>query len=139
MADETFYRDQILCTCSTLTFLPTTFSADSLSSTANAAVLFSDTFRIVLRAKKNEGRQTYEAVLVDGSSHRILLAGGPGLHSIQEALFNLLIATSNQMTDYLQGLSDKEAARREHHESTSGHHGTAGNPASTSTGGGAVR
>ena len=33
-------------------------------NTANAAVLFNDTFRIVLRAKKAEGRQTYEAVLV---------------------------------------------------------------------------
>jgi hypothetical protein len=35
--------------------------------TANAAVLFPDTFRIVLRAKKAEGRQTYEAVLVSCS------------------------------------------------------------------------
>jgi hypothetical protein len=34
---------------------------------ANAAVLFPDTFRIVLRAKKAEGRQTYEAVLVSSS------------------------------------------------------------------------
>ncbi|THX61948.1 hypothetical protein D6D06_00237 [Aureobasidium pullulans] len=107
MADETFYRDQIL---------------------SNAAVLFPDTFRIVLRAKKNEGRQTYEAVLVDGSSHRILLAGGPGLHSIQEALFNLLIATSNQMTDHLQGLADKEANGREHHATTAPSHGVTGTP-----------
>lgn len=90
---------------------------------ANAAVLFPDTFRIVLRAKKNEGRQTYEAVLVDGSSHKILLAGGPGLHSIQEALFNLLIATSNSMTDYLQRLADKEAEGKEHHETTGSNKG----------------
>ncbi|KAG9628030.1 hypothetical protein KCU98_g8089, partial [Aureobasidium melanogenum] len=97
--EETFYRDQIL---------------------SNAAVLFPDTFRIVLRAKKVEGKQTYEAVLVDGSSHKILLAGGPGLHSIQEALFNLLIATSSSVTDYLQKLADKESEGHGHH----GHHGT---------------
>jgi len=36
--------------------------------TANAAVLFPDTFRIVLRAAKAEGRQTYEAVLVSDQS-----------------------------------------------------------------------
>ncbi|KAG9692316.1 hypothetical protein KCU81_g6475, partial [Aureobasidium melanogenum] len=96
MAEETFFRDQIL---------------------SNAAVLFPDTFRIVLRAKKQEGKQTYEAVLVDGSSHKILLAGGPGLHSIQEALFNLLIATSSSVSDYLQKQTDKEAEGKHHHES----------------------
>ncbi|KAH0161131.1 hypothetical protein KCU67_g6452, partial [Aureobasidium melanogenum] len=99
--EETFYRDQIL---------------------SNAAVLFSDTFRIVLRAKKVEGKQTYEAVLVDGSSHKILLAGGPGLHSIQEALFNLLIATSNSVSDYLQSLHDKESEGK-HHETGASSHG----------------
>lgn len=86
-----------------------------VSLKANAAVLYPDTFRIVLRSKKNEGKQTYEAVLVDGSSHRILLAGGPGFH-IQEALFNLLMATSHNMTDHLQKLADREA--KEHGEPT---------------------
>ncbi|KAG9983258.1 hypothetical protein KCU78_g21146, partial [Aureobasidium melanogenum] len=76
----------------------------------------------VLRAKKIEGKQTYEAVLVDGSSHKILLAGGPGLHSIQEALFNLLIATSNSVSDYLQSLHDKESEGK-HHETGASSHG----------------
>jgi len=111
MAEETFYRDQIL---------------------SNAAVLFPDTFRIVLRAKKADGRQNYEAVLVDSSSHRVLLAGGPGLHTIQEAYFNLLIATSNQMSDYLQRLSDKASAEK-HHETSSGHHGTSGTTGSSAS------
>ena len=41
-------------------------------NTANAAVLFNDTFRIVLRAKKAEGRQTYEAVLVSSGTSSYL-------------------------------------------------------------------
>ena len=60
---------------------------------------------------------------VDGSSHRILVAGGPGLHSIQEALANLLITTSTQMTDYLQKVTDRETSDK-HHGSSTGHHGT---------------
>jgi hypothetical protein len=108
MAEETFYRDQIL---------------------SNAAVLFPDTFRIVLRSKRVDGKHSYEAVLVDGLSHRTLMAGGPGLHTIQEALFNLLIATSNQMTDHLQGLADREAEGHAH-GGTHGKHGLHGTQAS---------
>jgi hypothetical protein len=88
------------------------------------------------------GTHTDKPQKVDGSSHRILLAGGPGLHTIQEAYFNLLITTSNQMTDHLQRLSDKASAEK-HHETSSGHHGTTGtfdntatssSPATTTTG-----
>ncbi|KAH0286399.1 hypothetical protein M436DRAFT_86204 [Aureobasidium namibiae CBS 147.97] len=134
MAEETFYRDQILCTFATsngslnaniIIAVAKEHTESGIvanqSTTANAAVLFPDTFRIVLRAAKAEGRQTYEAVLVDGSSHDILLAGGPGLHSIQEALANLLIATSNQINDYL-GKKTLEKNTGKHH--ASGQHGS---------------
>jgi hypothetical protein len=61
MAEETFYRDQILCM---YTIVGLSGDVTDSKGIANAAVLFPDTFRIVLRAKKADGRQTYEAVLV---------------------------------------------------------------------------
>jgi hypothetical protein len=66
---------------------------------ANAAVLFPDTFRIVLRAKKAEGRQTYEAVLVS-LIRRPLALEGPTQSSVEEteALYLALPSLSAYIT-----------------------------------------
>lgn len=57
---------------------------------------------------KTEGKQAYEAILLEGETHKVLLAGlaGPG---IQIALHNLLEETAKGINDFLQERADKEA------------------------------
>ncbi|KAL1306380.1 hypothetical protein AAFC00_005089 [Neodothiora populina] len=86
-AQESFYRDQIL---------------------SNAAVLFPTSFRIVLRQRKTDGKDTFDALLLEGETHKLLLAGLPSFH-IHEALFNLLGASSKEIAGFLQTKADKEA------------------------------
>ncbi|GAB7350315.1 hypothetical protein MBLNU459_g0947t2 [Dothideomycetes sp. NU459] len=100
---ETFYRDQIL---------------------SNAAVLFDTNFRIVLRSFKDNGKAGYEALLLEGGTHKVLASAPGGVH-IQESLFNLLIELANQMGLYLAERDAKEKkeaeARGEGHKKPLGH------------------
>lgn len=73
-------------------------------------MLYPTSFRIVLREKKNEGKDFFEAILLEGETHNVLQAGLPGIH-IHEALFNLLSATSKEISNFLQGRADKELER----------------------------
>lgn len=79
--------------------------ADLLS--ANAAVLYDTTFRIVLRSYKDMGKHGYEACLLEGGTHKIL-ASAPGSLHLQESLYNLLIELSSQMANFLTERAERE-------------------------------